>query len=225
VPVAAPRLPPVRRRWDATAVAGTLALLIGGAWLLGLVGAAHPSVESVAACLLIFLGVASIVTARTDWSLSRHSWPVWAGVVLVLTLVATSSSYGIRGTLHNYSVGDMTRVATGSGTYYGGVGKLNVDATAAPAGAQVTVYSFAGQTVIDTPPGLPLRVDARVDGGNICVEGKQQGAGALASVGSSFPAPGSGASASSGTALAPVVVTVRQVAGQILIDGSGCDHR
>ena len=111
-PGAAPRrtrqpLPPVRHRWDATTVLGLLAVLFGVAWLIGATGALHLSVEGVVAIGLMVLGAALVVTGRTDWSLSRRSWPMWLGAALIVLLIATSSTFGLGGALSSVSFGEQ----------------------------------------------------------------------------------------------------------------------
>src|SRR5262249_23213984 len=85
--------PPVRRRWDASVLAALLIVMFGVAWLIGGLGALHLSTEAVLAAGLMLLGAALVVTARTDWSLSRHAWPIMLGGALVIGLLATSSTF------------------------------------------------------------------------------------------------------------------------------------
>jgi hypothetical protein len=66
-------------------------VLFGVAWLIGATGALHVSIEGVVAVGLMLLGASLVVTGRTDWSLSRRSWPVWLGAALIAVLVATSA--------------------------------------------------------------------------------------------------------------------------------------
>lgn len=230
--------PPLRHRWDATAVVGTLAVLFGAAWLFGVLSIVHLPIEAVVAIGLMLLGVAVIITARTDWSLSRHSWPVLLGAAMIVVLVATSATFGVQGALGHISFGNMARAATGPQPVYGGFGNLTVDATGTTS-PDVVVQSIAGRTVILTPPDRLLIVDARVTAGQICVEGQAVAAGFGASVSQSFkptsspatlaggPAPGSVPNASPGGATSTgqaVTVTVHQLLGRILIDGQGCSR-
>src|SRR6202022_3966388 len=52
--------------------------------------------EAVLAVALMVLGAATVVTARTDWALSRRKWPIWlrAGPVLVLTAPSAPPRFG-----------------------------------------------------------------------------------------------------------------------------------
>lgn len=207
--------PPVRRRWDATTVAGVLVLLFGSAWLLGALHALAVPAEAVVALGLMLLGAAVIITARTDWSLSRRSWPLWVGGGLVVALIALSSTLGIAGTLDHVSFGTMHRTPVPGGTVYGGFGKLTVDARSVPAGSSVEVESAAGQTDITTAPGVPVVVHARVLAGRVCVAGSPRAQGLEAGVDELFGA---------GRAVAPLTLTVHQLAGQVTIDGGGCSR-
>ena len=205
--------PPVRRKWDAVTVVGLLAVLFGVAWLLGGVGAFNVPIEGVLAVGLMVLGAAVIITARTDWSLSRHAWPVLLGLVLLVAVVATSSGLGVPGALRHASFGNMTRTAAAGKTVYGGFGTLTVDTSKIKAGDTFTVESDAGQTTIKTAPSTPLLVHAQVLGGQVCVDGKRLADGVDARVDEQFGGqPGARV----------VVVNVRQLFGQIIIDGQGC---
>ncbi len=207
-----PAPPPVRRRWDSTTLAGLLIVLFGAAWLIGALGALRLPLEGVVAAGLMILGLAVIVTARTDWSLSRHIWPVWLGAGLLVVLIATSSTLGVGGALNHVSFGNMNRVGTPGSTVYGGFGHLSVDARGLPPGATLTVKSAAGQTYVTTPPGVPLDLRARVGAGRVCVGGRPQASGVEADVRQRF---GTGPAAA-------VTLRVNQLAGEVVIDGPGC---
>lgn len=212
--------PPVRRRWDATTVIGMLAVLFGTAWLLGALHAFSVPVEGVVALALMLLGASLIVTGRTDWSLSRHSWPVWLGVGLVAALIVTSSSLGIGGALNHVSFGDMHRSDVHSGqTVYGGFGKLTVDASNLKAGQALDVESAAGQTIIDTPEGVRVHLHAKVLGGQICAGGRQLASGVNADVNRTVGGNGEP------TKPKLITINVHQVFGEVLLNGTGCAGR
>lgn len=203
-------LPPVRRRWDGTTIFGTLAVLFGFAWLLSAVHAIHVSVEGVVAVGLMLLGAAMIVTGRTDWSLSRKSWPVWLGLGLVLVLVATSTTFGAGSTLRNISFGDRTVPITHRAqNVSGGFGTLTVKPI--PAGAHVNVASIAGEIKIIPPPGTPIILHAHVLGGQICFYGHDIGSGV-------------GATADRSPAGNTVTVNVHEVFGEINVGGIPCSR-
>lgn len=206
-------LPPVRRRWDASVLAALLAVVFGTAWLISGVGIVHLSTEAVLAAGLMLLGAALIVTARTDWSLSRHLWPVAVGVVLVVGLFATSSSFGVTGALSHLTVGQNTVIAKPGQTVYGGVGQLTVKASNLPPGSTVLVQTIAGETFVST--GQNVAVNAHVLAGQICFDGKTVGSGI-------------GATYTKVIGTKPVTIEIKQLAGQIAINTTqshiGCGH-
>lgn len=199
-----------------------LVALFGTAWLLGAVGELDVPAEGVVALGLMILGAVMIVTARTDWSLSRHSWPVWVGAGLLLVLAATSTTFGVGGTLTHLSFGNMSATGTAGRTVYGGFGNLTVDATSIAPGRALQVRSGAGRTVINTAAGVPVELHARVGAGEICVQGHSVAQGVGASVDRTFPV-GTGLVAG-GPPVAPVQLDVHQLAGEVAIDGTGCDQ-
>jgi hypothetical protein len=217
------RLPPVRHRWDATTVAGMLAVLFGVAWLIGATGLFHFSIEGVVAVGLMLLGASLIVTGRTDWSLSRRSWPVWLGLGLIAILVATSSTFGLGGTLNSVSFGSMSRTAALDAgvppVVHGGFGSLNVALRGTPtADETLKVVSVAGQTTVQVPPmhAYDINVDARVFAGRICIAGQKPSGGMSQEASASIPA---------NTAVqgAPALtLNVRQMFGEIVIGGGSC---
>jgi hypothetical protein len=208
-------MPPVRHRWDATTVAGMLAVLFGVAWLISTLGALHFSVEAVVAVGLMLLGASLVVTGRTDWSLSRRSWPVWLGAGLIAVLVATSSTFGIGSALDSVSFGNRTVVATAPGQIHGGLGNLTVDASAMHPGTY-KIVSVAGQTFVDNLPSNDrVHVDARVVAGQICINGVDAGNGVGPQVRQDLGPPN-----------APTInLNVRQMFGQVQIGTRGCAHR
>jgi hypothetical protein len=214
------RLPPVRHRWDATTVAGMLVVLFGVAWLIGATNVLHVSIEGVTAVGLMLLGASLVVTGRTDWSLSRRSWPVWLGVGLIVVLVATSSTFGLGSSLSSVSFGDMSRtIALGQpapGAIHGGFGDLTVKLNGDLAHNEtLKVVSLAGQTTVDVPenPGYNITYDAKVVGGQICADGT----------------PSNGLNAHSRGTIGPIVagaptvnLDIRQMFGQVVIGSGGC---
>jgi hypothetical protein len=201
--------PPVRRHWDAAVVALMLAAVLGAGWLASTTGLLAVRAEPVLAVALLLLGAAIVVTARTDWSLSRRAWPLVAGVVLVVGLFATSATYGLGGALTHLSVGHRTVHPTSTGTVYGGIGGLTVDAGGAGPGAVIDVRAVAGSTVIDPPAG-PYTVSGQVLVGSVCLDGRRaNGVGASTS-----------ATPRGGTP--PVAIDVHQLAGTISIAGLPC---
>lgn len=211
--------PPVRRRWDGTTVLGVLAVLFGLAWLFSAVHAIHVSFEGVVAVGLMTLGAAMIVTGRTDWSLSRKSWPVWLGLALILMLIATSSTFGIGSGVHNVSFGDKTVTATDGQHISGGFGTLTVDARSLTNGGHLTVANIAGTVRVSLPPGVQTVLNARVGAGEICANGRHQNDGVSAEAHTTIP-PAS----QPPTGNPPPVLTlnVHESTGQIVVGGAGC---
>ncbi|HLY81398.1 MAG TPA: DUF308 domain-containing protein, partial [Acidimicrobiales bacterium] len=92
LPATAP-LPPRHRR-DSSALLGLLAVVFGLAWLAAGSHLLRVSGEAVLAVALMVLGAATVITARTDWALSRRKWPIWLGAGLVIVLIGTWTSPG-----------------------------------------------------------------------------------------------------------------------------------
>jgi hypothetical protein len=193
-------------------VIGLLVVLFGVAWLLGAVHALHVSAEAVVAVGLMLLGASLVITGRTDWSLSRRSWPVWLGGGLIILLVATSSTFGVGGAFGDVSLGNSTLTALPSGgTIHGGFGNVRVDASHWSSGT-LHVESVAGETYVENvPPGVQVR--ARVLAGQICAYGTDRSDG----VGAQWSNPPA-------TSASTLILDVHQVFGQIVIGGRGCAH-
>jgi hypothetical protein len=201
-------------------VLGLLAVLFGVAWLIGATGALHLSIEGVVAVGLMLLGAALVVTGRTDWSLSRRSWPVWLGAALIAVLIATSSTFGLGGALRSVSFGNKTVTATAGSTVHGGFGNLTVTLPSITRDSTLKVASVAGKIVIETPPESVYNLDvkSRVFAGQICVDGRNAADGLGAAnqqtfyTGPGSPPPG-----------APTLkLDVHQMFGQIVVGSPGC---
>lgn len=164
-------LPPVRHRRDSGLLLAALALATAVLSLLVITGTLHAAAETSLATCLVILGAAMVVTARTDWSLSRHVWPLLLGLALVGLVVSVSAVPGAR-----RSVGDVRFVASPDqpvpAVISTGVGDLNVDLRALPAGVHdVTIEGLAGASRVALPAGRPVDLDAHLDGGQISVNG------------------------------------------------------
>ncbi|HUE58529.1 MAG TPA: hypothetical protein VMO88_03015 [Acidimicrobiales bacterium] len=211
-------LPPVRRRWDGTTVFGMLAVLFGVASLLSALHAIHVSTEGVVAVGLMLLGAAMIVTGRTDWSLSRRSWPVWLGLGLIVVLIATSSTFGVGSGVRNISFGDKTVLVSHPGQQVnGGFGTLTVDAAHLTNGGHVTVTNVAGNVrIINLPSHFQTNLDAKMAAGQICANGRHQSDGVGASTHLQIPASDPGAP------LGTLTLDVHESFGQITVGKPGC---
>jgi hypothetical protein len=205
-------------------VLGLLAVLFGVAWLIGATGLLHLSTEGVVAVGLMVLGAALVVTGRTDWSLSRRSWPVWLGAALILVLIATSTTFGLGSGFNSVSFGNRSVVATPGTTVHGGFGNLTVTLPATVRSSDtIKVASVAGRILV-TPPQqtqTPYRVtvDGRVFAGQICANGHNADDGVNADAQPTFDV---GQTVPSSPALH---LDVHQMFGQILINGQGCGRR
>jgi hypothetical protein len=219
-------LPPVRHRWDATTVAGLLAVLFGVAWLVGATGVLHVSIEAIVAVGLMLLGASLVVTGRTDWSLSRRSWPVWLGAGLIVVLIATSTTFGLGGALDSVSFGTtkapINAAAPPGATVHGGFGDLNATVTGQPAANEtVRIASVAGRTTVNFDPknaNYQVLVNARVVGGQICVNGTNATSGLFAQNPPQqlFPVGNPGQQS-------PILtLDIHQVFGQILVNSTDC---
>jgi hypothetical protein len=213
---ARPPAPPVRRRWDATTLIGMLAVVFGLAWLVSAVGAIHLSVEGVVAVGLMLLGAALVVTARTDWSLSRRGWPVWLGLGLIVVLLCTSTTFGIGSTLNSISFGNKTVAAPiAGGTVHGGFGNLTVNVPSSELGT-LKVVSVAGNTYINVPQSVSaFTLNARLVGGQMCVNGNDVGNGMGIHYDQLVGSPGATSPA--------FILDVHQMFGEVFVNG-GC-HR
>jgi hypothetical protein len=213
-------MPPVRRKWDATTVFGTLVVLFGFAWLLSAIHAIHVPVEGVVAVGLMLLGAAMIVTGRTDWSLSRRSWPFWLGIGLVVVLIGTSRSFGVSSGVDHVSFGTKTVVAQAGGQINGGFGDLTVDATNLTNGGHITVSNITGTLRISIPGDTLTNVNAKMVAGQICAAGKHQSDGVGASTHVQIPPTAPTVAASP-----PILnIDVHESFGEILVGGSGCSR-
>ena len=198
-------------------LAALLVVVFGAAWLISGTGLIHLSLEAVLAVGLMLLGAAMVVAGRTDWSLSRHAWPVLLGAGLVVALFVTSSTFGVSGALSHVSFGQMSRTATGSTTVYGGFGELTVDATHAAPGSTIKVQSIAGETFIQVPPDVTVLLQARVLAGQVCTYGNSRASGLGAATGPLTLSP-------HGTPIGTLNLDVHQTAGVIEIGTKGCGH-
>ena len=220
-------------------LAALLVVVFGVAWLVGGLGAIHLSTEAVLAAGLMLLGAALVVTARTDWSLSRHAWPVMFGGVLIVGLLATSTTFGVNGALANMEIGQINKtVGPHGGTVYGGIGQLKVNATGVDKGSVVTVEHIAGETLISVPVGST--VEGKVLAGQICIGGEPASNGVGATITTNVTAPPttmqstptntsgtppttpSVPSPSTSGSTSAITLVVHQLAGQVVINGTRC---
>jgi hypothetical protein len=197
------------------------------AWLIGATGALHLSVEGVVAVGLMLLGAALVVTGRTDWSLSRRSWPVWLGGALIVLLIATSSTFGLGGALSSVTFGNKSLTATAGTTVHGGFGNLTVALPASSTDSSIKVVSVAGNILITIPPthNYEVKVKSRVFAGQICVNGQNAADGVGAANQQTIePIPPSTTSPATTASPPTLNLDVHQMFGRILIGGPGCQR-
>jgi hypothetical protein len=173
---APPPTPPVRHRHDGTTLLGLLALVFGVAWLLAGAHLAPVSMETVVAVALMVLGAATVVTARTDWALSRRSWPLVGGAALAVTLLALTASPGLPVGFRHLSFGSRTVVpASWAGVpdeIHGGFGHTVIDLSGLPpltAPQTLKVDSGVGRVEIYVPSDLKVDLSAQIAAGQIAV--------------------------------------------------------
>jgi hypothetical protein len=166
---AAPRLPaalPSRttRRWGRVAV-GALIVVVGVGWLLDGFEVSVPW-RALPATGLIVVGVIIAVAGRVrGWS------AVLGALLLAAALIAALPVRGYTG-----PVGERA-VAPGPGDWPVeqniGVGSLRVDLTGRelPVGGRVEVRVGVGDLRVVVPSGIPVRIDAVVELGDIKVDG------------------------------------------------------
>jgi hypothetical protein len=175
--VQAPPPPPLRHRRDGSTLLGLLAVVFGLAWLAAGTHLFRLSAEGVLAVALMVLGAATVITARTDWALSRRSWPVWLGAIMLLALVVSSVSPRFSGGLRPLRIGsdaqEYTTWAEVPPTIDGSVGRTVVDLRGLPGPPpQDTVLQVdggIGSVLIQLPGNLHVHLDARVGVGRIFV--------------------------------------------------------
>jgi len=66
----------------------------------------------VLAAVLVVLGAVMVITARTDWSLSRKAWPVLLGAVVLVLVMASASSGGLGSSFSSLNVGSTVAAPT-----------------------------------------------------------------------------------------------------------------
>jgi hypothetical protein len=170
-------------------------VLVGLAWLGSASGVVSLSLETVLAAVLVVLGAAMVVTARTDWSLSRRHWPVWLGIVVLLLVMASAGTAGGLSRLHfgpttaSPAVSDLGKPINN----FAGPITVTLPATAPKNGTTLKVHDVFGPISVMVPANAPYHVDvdARSHFGPVNVTGAQRGSGVFphktATIGSGGP--------------------------------------
>jgi hypothetical protein len=176
-----PAPPPVRHKRDASTLISLLLVLVGLAWLGTASGVVSLSLETVLAAVLVVLGAAMVVTARTDWSLSRRHWPVWLGIIVLVLVMLSAGSAGGLSRLHfgpttvSPAVNDLGSPITN----FAGPITVTLPATAPKDGTTLTVHDVFGPVSVNLPanPTYRVAVDARSRFGPVTVSGDGGGGG------------------------------------------------
>lgn len=166
-PVRPPR-PPIRHRHDGSTLASLLLVIAGLAWLASQTHVFNVSAEAALAVALAILGAGMVITARTDWSLSRRAWPVWLGLLLLVILVGNASN--VAGGLSSLSFGPVrsspTTWAGAKGTIDNFAGPINVDLSqltgAPPSDEKLTVHDTFGpvEVLLPSNPSYHIHITA-----------------------------------------------------------------
>jgi hypothetical protein len=168
----------VRHRHDGTTLVGLLAVVFGLAWLAAGTHLASVSTRAVFAIALMVVGAATVVTARTDWALSRRSWPVVAGAAVAVALVASAATPGLPVGFRHLEVGAQTFAPTSwrdlPSVIHGGFGKTTVQlggiTAPLPAPRTLDIDNAAGRIEI-LLPAVPVQLDADIAAGQILING------------------------------------------------------
>ena len=157
-------------------------MLVGLAWLVSTTGVLDVSLEAVVAAALVILGAAMVVTARTDWGLSRRSWPVWVGAILIVLLASSVNGRSIGARLSSLRFGPVNTTpvnwADANTTVSGFAGPVAVDLTELNPGTAtgtetMHVRNTFGPITVTLPanPKFKVHIDARTSFGPVAVPG------------------------------------------------------
>jgi hypothetical protein len=107
-----------------------------------------------------------VITARTDWSLSRKSWPMWLGVVVLVLVIASANSGGLANGISNMHVGPTSATpTTWADTAVGNLaGPITLDLTQLPAGTvdtTVRVHDVFGPITVSLPSNPQFHIHIR----------------------------------------------------------------
>jgi hypothetical protein len=178
-----PGKPPIRHRRDGSTLVSLLLVIIGLAWLGSETGVFAVSLEAVLATILAIVGAVMVVTARTDWNLSRRHWPVWLGFALLLVLMVSVNGPAVRGSFSSMHMGPVTTTpGWRSASYANFAGPLEVDLTSLqPGTGDITIraHNVFGPVTVRLPPDPHFRVlvDARTSFGPVQIRTARPSAG------------------------------------------------
>ncbi|MHB8465201.1 MAG: hypothetical protein ACYDH6_14390 [Acidimicrobiales bacterium] len=161
-----PSRPPVRHKHDGSTLLSLLLVLSGLAWLVSQTHLFDVSAEAVLAIALAVLGAGMVITARTDWSLSRRHWPVWLGAGLLVVLIAAANSAEISGGLSSLNMGPESfqpaNWTAAKGEVDNFAGPIDVDLTSLPgnpaADERLVVRDVFGPVRVTVPASPPYHL-------------------------------------------------------------------
>ncbi len=171
-----PKRPPIRHRRDGSTLISLLLVTVGLAWLASATHVVDVSFEMVLAVTLTILGAVMVITARTDWSLSRRSWPVWLGAAMLVMLLVTANGPQIGDGLATLHFGPVRSTpvawADAGTTLTNFAGPIQIDLTALrgpgdAAGAKDetlrarATFGPINVTVPSSPQGYRIRIRGR----------------------------------------------------------------
>jgi len=153
-------------------VLGAVLVLIGVGWLLEALDVADVPWRFLLPSVLILVGVALVLGARTG----RHSGLVAVGVVLTVLVLAAGAIEVIMDVPLAGGIGDETHnpTTTVDTEYRWGVGKMTLDLRQAsdPAGREIAASVVVGELVVIVPDDVPLLITARAGLGEVNVLGR-----------------------------------------------------
>jgi len=178
--------PPIRHRRDGSTLISILLVLVGLAWLGSQSRLLQISTETVLAVVLALIGAAMVLTARTDWGLSRRIWPVLIGAVVLAMLLVNTNATAIGDQLSSLQFGPQTQTLTAwsdaATTIDNFAGPVRVDASALRAAGTpvetMRITDVFGPIEVILPSNLQYRVhvSARTEFGPVRI-GATRGSG------------------------------------------------
>jgi len=175
------KLPPVRHKRDGSTLISLLLVILGLAWLASETGVFNVSLEAALAVVLAVLGAVMVVTARTDWSLSRRHWPVWLGTTLLVVLLVSANGNAISSGLSSLHFGPVSQRITSWPTATEEVsnlaGPIRVDLTSLTPGTHselLRIRNTFGPISVELPQtakGYEIKVDAHTAFGPVDLPG------------------------------------------------------
>jgi hypothetical protein len=147
-------------------VAGLVLFALGTLWLLDLIGVLAVEAEVVIPSLLVAVGVALVLGARSG----PHGWLITVGVLLTVATLfsAVAPTEALRGGIGE-RMHDVASVGDLESQYDLGIGEFTLDLRdlSLETGRAVVVAVGAGGLTVLVPEDLEVRIDATVSAGEI----------------------------------------------------------